>query len=120
MKHREAKKTTDLDKMLQKLGIYGAIEYKQTKGNTIRLTDFQPHQIPSLTAFQESGLVWKLSDADPRQKPCDTLSLPPGMTSWVGLIYDDCCCFVYLDRIIEYKSIAKDKAKELATYIINL
>lgn len=120
MKHREAKKTTDLDKMLPKLGIYGAIEYKQTKGNTIRLTDFQPHQIPSLEAFQQSGLVWKLSDADPRQKPCDTLSLPPGMTSWVGLIYDDRCCFIFVDRILGLKSITKEQAQELATYVVIL
>ena len=120
MKHREAKKTTDLDKMLPKLGIYGLVEYKQTKTNRIRLTDFEPHQIPSAISFQESGIVWKLSDADPRQKPGDVFSIPPGMTAWVGLIYDDCCCFVFIDRILEHKSITKDKAKELATYVVKL
>ncbi len=120
MKHREAKKTTDLDKMLPKLGIYGIVEYKQTTSNRIRITDFQPHQIPSLEAFQQSGLVWKLSDSDPRQKPGDTISIPPGMTSWVGLIYDDCCCFVFIDRILNLKSITKEQAKELATYIVKV
>jgi hypothetical protein len=120
MKHREANKTTILNKALKTLGIYGYIEYKQTRANTFNLSHFEPHQIPSLEACQQSGLVWKLSDADPRQKPCDTLSLPPGMTSWIGIIFDDCCCFVYLDRILNFKSITKDKAKELATYVVKL
>lgn len=107
------------------MNIYGYIEYKQTKTNTFNLSNFEPHQLASLEACQSNGLVWKISDADPRQKPCDTLSLPPGMTSWVGIIYDDCCCFIFLDRLILYKdsglkSIKKDKAKQLATYIVRL
>jgi len=124
MKHREAHKTTVLNKALQTMNIYGYIEYKQTKTSTFNLSNFEPHQLPSLEACQSNGLVWKISDADPRQKPCDTLSLPPGMTSWIGIIYDDCCCFLYLDRVLDYKlhnkSITKDKAKELATYVVKL
>ncbi len=125
MKHREASKTTDLNKSLSKIGIYGYVEYKQTTKNTFNLSNFESHQLPSLSACQDSGLVWKLSDADPRQKPCDTLSLPPGMTSWIGIIYDDCCCFIYLDRILLLKdngakSITKEKSTELATYIVSI
>ena len=122
MKHREATKTTDFNKSLKKLGIYGIVEYKYIDKNTFNMSKFESHQIPSGIAFQESGLVWKLSDADPREKPGDVLSLPPGMTYWIGLIFENTCYFIFLDRLLDYgkSSITKEKAKELATYIVNL
>ncbi len=107
------------------MGIFGLVEYKQTTTNTFNLSSFEPHQLPSLTSFQNKGLVWKLSDADPRQKPADVISLPGGMTSWVGIIYPKKCCFIFLDRLLDYKnsgkkSITLEKATELATYIVSL
>lgn len=56
----------------------GAFELKDSLGKkSIPYDSFEKQQIPSLQAIQREGLRWKLSDADPRLKPCDYICTEP-------------------------------------------
>lgn len=55
----------------------GIFEVKQTRGDRLYFSAFEPQQITSLVAVEENGYVHKFSDADPRLKMADISSVPP-------------------------------------------
>ena len=71
---------------IKKDGVYinrfckqAAFEYKVTKGGTFNLTSWrksEPQQEVELTkASNDEGVMWKISDTDPRTKPFDAFFL---------------------------------------------
>ena len=60
---------------VNKLHNVAAFEYKVTKTNTFNLTQWhkkQPLQyINLMKATTDEGVIWKISDTDPREKPFD-------------------------------------------------
>lgn len=58
-------------------GFYELKKAQNTKGNQkIFFRQFEHQQLDWLVHIYNYGIVWKLSDADPRLKPCDGFSLP--------------------------------------------
>lgn len=125
---REAKKTTVLNQFLKDSPIYGHIEYKQTRTNRFLLSHFEDHQVSSLLAAYKNGLTWKLSDMDPRKKPCDVIRTRPWEDSWICIIYPKCATFIHIRvftvligdfYVRNEKSLSEEQAKISATYIVN-
>lgn len=120
MKH-EANATPAIIKYIKAKGIFGAIEIKQTTTESFLLSNFESHQLSSLDAIFNTGLAYKLSDADPRLKPCDVLSLPPYLPAWVAISFKKSVFFIRHDKIIEEiangkKSITPQRALEISTH----
>ena len=109
MKKTEANETTKITKFLSAEAFskfVGAIEFKIVeKGKRFRLSQMEKHQIESLMAIKDGGLTWKLSDADPRQKPCDVIRLPQGSQALVGvkIMESNMCLFVDIDTLMNQK-----------------
>lgn len=119
MKH-EASITPKIIKYIQQKKIYGMVEVKYAKGDTFYFSSFENQQVGSLIAGEMSGLVWKLSDADPRLKPCDIISLPP-IDSYVAIKFLKSVIFLrtpFIKRTINMgiKSISAISAREFAVY----
>lgn len=76
MVRREAADTTLWSHYCRQKKIFGIMELKHTDTQRFNFSSFEPHQIDSLMACEEEGLVWKLSDTDPRKKPADMISVP--------------------------------------------
>jgi len=120
---REARLQTMFNKYVEETGILGYFELKQTKANSLAYNSLAEHQEDGLIAAKISGFRWKLSDADPRQKPFDYVSAPP-MDSFVVIGWTDCFTIIHMSSFErernkkERKSIAKDRAKEIAMKIV--
>lgn len=123
MKKREAQFQTVFNQYLRQKQIYGAFELKQTQTNSILFSSVEEHQIDSLAGFEDSGLVWKISDQDQRVKPFDCISIAPG-TSYVVIKFPTCCTIVSYRSFMKEKntsvrkSLLESRAKEIATFII--
>lgn len=72
---QESKMTTKWNNYCRNKPFYGICELKQTNSDKFYFHSFEPHQIDSLMAIEENGLVWKFSDQDQRLKPCDMISI---------------------------------------------
>ena len=83
----ESKHQTIFNKMLRSNPKVGHFELKVIKTKVIKENIFEPHQLQSLSALEEGHQVWKTSDADIRQKMCDTSCLPP-MPAYVVFVFD--------------------------------
>lgn len=124
MKKTEAKFNTILNQYLRQKKLYCFYELKQTTAETFPFYKIETHQWEGLIATEESGLVWKLSDQDQRQKPCDGMSIPP-LPSYLVIKWPDGFYFIRFKEIIKLReigreSITKTQASVKAEHIIKL
>lgn len=107
MNKREADFQVVFNKYLRKKGLTGVFELKQTTGKTIRFNVVKEHQIEGLRAAQNSGFVWKLSDADIRMKPFDVIAAPP-LRAYIVIKFPGIFHVIPLDAYIAFRdSIGK-------------
>jgi hypothetical protein len=123
MSRQEAKWTTVFNKYLREKKMYGYYELKFTMAETFPFSKIETNQYDGLQATERNGLVWKLSDQDMRQKPCDTLCMPP-LPSYVVIKFMDGFYFIRIKDIVEMREtgkisisheMAKNKAEKVLT-----
>lgn len=127
MQKKESKWQIVFNKYLrQERGLnYGFYELKDAAGEYFNYKNFEDHQIESLTSLRWSGLVWKLSDADPRQKPCDTMCVPP-LPAYVVIKYPKFFAVITVEDFVadrdarKRKSLSYQQALSIATRIIHI
>ncbi len=128
MKKPEAKWQTIFNQYLreqQKKGeMYGFYELKQTTKESFPFSKIEIHQYDGLQATEKSGLVWKFSDDDMRQKPCDCVSIPP-LPSYLVIKFIDAYYIILIRNIVKLReeggiSITKEQAEKIATRIVIL
>lgn len=124
MKKREASITPKIEKYIELKKIFGYFEIKQTTTDTFSLSSFEPHQIAGLLAASENGIVHKISDADPRLKICDVVSIPP-MASYVVIRYPKNVFFIHpavINHLLRFgqKSLSIREARERCDYELEL
>lgn len=108
---------------MRKKKFYCYCELKVARGGTFLFSKIEKVQDESLPALRNEGLVWKFSDEDSRQKPCDTASLPP-LPSFLVLKFGGSYCFVPYEDIQEMrasgrKSITASEAVKLSTRVFH-
>ena len=104
--------------------MFGFYELKQTIKDSFPFSKIEINQYDGLQATERSGLVWKLSDQDQRQKPCDTLSIPP-LPSYIVIKFPDGFYCIRIKEIVQLRDsgqigITLAKAKEIAEKVIRL
>ncbi len=125
LQKREAKMQTLWNQYLRETRTLGYFELKITDERYLPLSRIEKHQYEGLQAMEESGFVWKLSDEDTRQKPCDCFCAPP-MTSYVVIKFPgEYCYMVPFKEIVKLRedgliSIKQEKAQEVAEKIVKL
>jgi len=120
----EAKWNTTLNQYLRETRFYCYYELKQTNGNSLPFSAIEDVQWEGLQATEKEGLVWKLSDEDQRQKPCDGFSTNP-LPSYLIIKFPDAFYFIRFRDIVMMKengkaSITLEEAKKRAEKIIRL
>lgn len=115
---KEAKSNTILNQYLREKRMYCYYELKVAKGNRFQFSAIEDHQDESLPALEREGLVWKLSDEDSRQKPCDGFCAPP-LPSYLVIRFGEAFHFIPYHKITEMrqkglKSVTKEEAFELS------
>lgn len=126
MKKTEAKENTILNHYLKekkKEGFYCYYELKLAKGGTFNLSNIEVNQDEGLPALENNGLVWKFSDEDSRQKPCDGASLPP-LPSYLVIKFKKRFYFIRYEYISNlkldgHKSINEKLAGSLAEKVFH-
>jgi len=120
---REANKTPFFEKWVRLKKLYGYFELKQTTTDSLSFSLVPEHQIDSLLALQDSGLLWKHSDLDMRTKPGDLQFTPP-LPAFVVIKYPKEYCVIPVNNFIferdhsKRKSLTVERAREISTYII--
>jgi hypothetical protein len=104
--------------------MYGFYELKQTTTNSLAFSKIEIHQYDGLQATEKEGLVWKLSDEDRRQKPCDTICIPP-LPSYLVIKFPDAYYIIRIKDIVTIRemggiSITKYEAEKIAEKILVL
>ncbi len=120
----EAKWNTLLNKYFKEKKFFCYYELKQTKDNSFSFSKIETNQIEGLTATEESGMVWKLSDEDQRKKPCDGFSTPP-LPSYLIIKWPDGFYLIRFKEILDMiergeNKISKEQAKKIAEKIIRI
>ncbi len=120
----EAKWQMIWNQYLRESKIPGFFELKQTSKNYFPFSQIEQHQYEGLQATEQNGLVWKLSDEDRRQKPCDAISIPP-LPSYIVIKFPGAYYMIRIGEIVKLRdeggiSITVDKAKEIAEKIVVL
>jgi hypothetical protein len=121
---REAHWQTIFNQYLREKKWYGYFELKQTEGKSFPFDRIEPGQITGLMAVEQSGLVWKLSDQDQRQKPCDVLSIPP-LPAYLVIKFKDGFYMIRFTEILKRlergeKSISQSSAMLVADRVIHI
>ena len=80
------------------------------------------HQYDGLQITEEKGLVWKWSDDDGREKPCDCGCLPP-LPSYIVIHYPEGFFVIRMEKIVKLREsgilgITLEKAREIADKIV--
>ncbi len=124
MKKPEAKWQTIWNQYLRETKIPGFFELKQTTKNTLAFSKIEIHQYDGLQATEKSGLVWKFSDDDRRQKPCDCVSIPP-LPSYLVIKFPDAYYMIRISEIVKLReeggiSITHEQAENIAERIVVL
>ena len=120
----ESKEQTILNQYLREKKMYGFFELKVTGLDYLSFSKIEIHQYDGLQATSKNGLVWKLSDEDSRQKPCDCLSIPP-LPSYIVVKFKDGFYMVNINEIVKLReagsiAITKAQAEQLAEKIIKI
>lgn len=121
---REAKWQTIFNQYLREAKIPGFFELKQTTNDIFPFSRIEQIQYDGLQATEKNGLVWKLSDDDPREKPCDCLSVPP-LPSYLVIKFPDAYYMIRINTIVEMRDIgaigiSQKSAEQVAYKIIRL
>jgi len=125
MKKKEQKWNTIFNQYLRQRKIYGFFELKQTDTDSIPFDCLEPSQARGLPACHNNGLVWKFSDQDQREKPCDCVSIPP-LDAFVVIKFPD---GFYVIRYFTFeleasnnirKSLTKERAGEICEILIHI
>ncbi len=124
MKKKEAKWQTIWNQYLRETKIPGFFELKQTTKNSLPFSAIEIHQYDGLQATELSGLVWKLSDEDSRQKPCDAISIPP-LPSYVVIKFPDAYYMIRIGEIVKLREnggigLTVEQAGEVAEKVVRL
>jgi len=125
MTHKnEARWTTVFNQYLREKKLYGFFELKHTVLEYLPFSKIEAVQYDGLQATAKSGLVWKLSDQDMREKPCDTLSIPP-LPSYVVIKFIDGFYLIDITDIVKMRedgeiAISRSKAEQIAKKIIKV
>ena len=120
----EQKWQTLFNQYLREKRLYGFFELKQTIKDFFPFAKIELHQYQGLQATEREGLVWKLSDEDSRQKPCDTLCIPP-LPSYIVIKFPDGFYMIRISHIVNMREsgvigITLAQAKEIAEKIVVL
>lgn len=124
MKKKEAKWQTIWNQYLRESKHTGFFELKQTSKDSFPFSQIEIHQYDGLQATEKSGLVWKLSDEDRRQKPCDAICIPP-LPSYLVIKFPDAYYMIRIGEIVKLRegggiSITREQAEKISERIINL
>ncbi len=128
MKKQEAKWQTIfnhyLKEMREKGEMFGYFELKQATKKSLPFSQIEIHQYDGLQATEKSGMTWKFSDDDGRQKPCDCANLPP-LPSYIVIKFPDAYYIIRIREIVKLReegsiSITLEQAKEVAEKIVIL
>lgn len=109
----------------QKKGLmHGFYELKFTVLDYLAFSKIEKVQYDGLQATEKSGLVWKWSDQDMREKPCDCASIPP-LPSYLVIKFVDGFYLIRIKDVVEMRengeiAISKKKAEEIAEKIIRV
>ncbi len=123
MVRREAADTILWNHYCKQKKIYGIFELKHCENRRFNFSAFEPHQIDSLMACEEEGLVWKLSDADQRKKPADMISVP-FYPAYVVIRFPEGFVMIRITDFVKFMNqssetfITYEDAKKIATKII--
>jgi hypothetical protein len=118
----EAKYQTIFNQYLREKKMYGFFELKYSNAETFPFSKIETVQWEGLQATQKNGLVWKLSDQDQRQKPCDCLSIPP-LDSYLVIKFKDGFYIIKFQKIVDLRdkgiiSIGRVDIEKIADKII--
>ena len=124
MKKPEAKWQTIWNQYLRESKHLGFFELKQTNKDSFPFSKIEIHQYEGLQATEKGGLVWKLSDEDRRQKPCDAIAIPP-LPSYLVIKFPDAYYMIRIGDIVKLReeggiSITLEQAKSIAERIVVL
>lgn len=124
LQQKESEAQITLNQYLRESKMPGFFELKVGEKDKFYFSKIEECQLEGLQATEKEGLVWKLSDMDPRQKPCDTLSIPPG-PSYLVIKFGSEFFFIRIKEIIKLKelshiAITRDQARELAEKIVEV
>lgn len=124
IRKKEAKWQAIWNHYLRETKIPGFFELKQTAKNSLPFSSIEIHQYEGLQATELSGLVWKLSDEDSRQKPCDALSIPP-LPAYLVIKFPDAYYMIRIGEIVKLReaggiSITLEQAKKVAEKVVRL
>ena len=119
---REAKWQIVFNQYLREKKMHGFFELKYTGSEIFPFAKIETVQWEGLQATEKNGLVWKLSDQDQRQKPCDCLSIPP-LSSYLVIKFKDGFYIIRFQKIVELReegkiSIGRIDAEKIADKII--
>jgi len=121
---KEAKWQTVLNQYLREKKMYGFFELKYTEAETFPFAKIEQVQWEGLIATEKNGLVWKLSDQDQRQKPCDCLSIPP-LGSYLVIKFKEGFYIIRFQKIVDLRdkgiiSISRVEVEKIADKIIKI
>lgn len=123
MQKKEAKYQIILNQYLREKKFYCYPELKYTDKDYFAFSKIEQDQYDGLQATEKSGLVWKLSDADGRPKPCDAISAPP-LPSYLVIRFPDAFYFIRFRDIVMMRengsiAITREQAKKIAERIVS-
>ncbi len=104
--------------------VYGYFELKQTSKDSLPFSKIEIHQYDGLQATEKNGLIWKFSDEDSRQKPCDCVSIP-SLSSYIVIKFPDAYYMIDIKHIVTLRenggiSITLQQARQVAEKIVQL
>ena len=109
---------------LREKRLHGYYELKQTSAASFPFSKKEVNQYEGLQATKKEGLVWKLSDEDRRQKPCDTLCIPP-LPSYIVIKFVEGFYFIDIEDIVKMRGngehgISRTRAEVIAHRILRI
>jgi len=121
---REAKYQIIFNQYLRETRLPGFFELKQTEAQTFPFAKIEKVQWEGLQAVEKNGLVWKISDEDQRQKPCDSLSIPP-LPAYLVIKFKEAFYIVRFQKIVDLRdrgaiSIGRIDVEKIADKIIKI
>ncbi len=124
MKKKEAKENTRLNQYFRETRMYCYYELKICKNETFNFSKIENVQNDGLPALENNGLVWKLSDMDMREKPCDGFCSPP-LPSYLIIKFNKEFHFIRFKKIMKMKnngriSIKRIESEEIADKILKI